>query len=133
MQVGMLGDIIFEVSSETIRTISNATWGGSAQIATHNRHLTNALTEFVGLDPDNFSFDIVLSVFNGLQDVQESINLIWKYEREGTAVPLTLGEKGYGKYRWNILSHSTKMKHYDRAGNLIDCTVTVQLQEYLRK
>lgn len=130
MQVGMLGDIIFEASDSTVRTVTNATWSGSASYSTHSRHIGNALTEFTGLDPDSFSFDMVLSVYAGTT-VMEWINLLWKYEREGIAVPLTLGEKGYGKYRWNVTSHTVRMEQYDRYGNLITCTVSVDLQEYL--
>ena len=130
MQIGMLGDIIFEVSSDTVRTVSNASWSGSANYSTHSRHTANALTEFVGLGPDSFSFDIVLSYYLGTT-IMEWINLLWKYEREGIAVPLTLGEKGYGKYRWNVVSHTVKLEQYDKYGNLTHCTVSVELQEYL--
>ena len=131
MQVGLLGEIIFEASSDKIMTLNNAKWSGSAQWATHQRHGTNALTEFVSLQPDKFSFDMVISRYAGVQDVQAALNLLWKYEREGTAVPLTLGEKGYGKYRWSVISHNIKMQYYDRTGNLTHCTVSVSLQEYL--
>ena len=130
MQIGMLGDIIFVASDSAVRTVTNATWSGSANYSTHSRHIGNALTEFTGLEPDSFSFDMELSLYNGTT-IMEWINLLWKYEREGIAVPLTLGEKGYGKYRWNVVSHTVKMEQYDRYGNLITCTVSVDLQEYL--
>jgi hypothetical protein len=132
MQVGLLGDIIFEVSDNKVQTISNAQWSGSANWQTHQRHLTNALTEFTGINPDKFSCDIVLSNYLGVQDVQTAIAKLWTYERNGTPVPLTIGKKGYGKYRWSVLSHSIKLEQYDRDGNVTSCTVTVQLQEYLK-
>lgn len=59
--VGCLGDVIFTVSRSVVRTLDNMTWSGSARYATHERHLTNALTEFTGLDPDKITFDILLS------------------------------------------------------------------------
>lgn len=132
MQVGLLGDIIFEVSDKKVLTISNAQWSGSANWHTHQRHLTNALTEFTGIEPDQFSFDMVISTYNGVQNVQDALVKLWTYERKGQPVPLTIGKKGYGKYRWSVISHNTKMEHYDREGNLTSCTVTVQLQEYLK-
>ena len=55
MQIGCLGDIVFKVSSDMVRTISNVTWSGSANYATHSRHMTDALTEFTGLDPDEIT------------------------------------------------------------------------------
>ena len=48
------------------------------------------------------------------------------------AVPLVIGNKGYGKYRWSVLDHKMKMKTYDGRGNVTSATVSVSLQEYLR-
>ena len=53
-------------------------------------------------------------------------------ERGGIAVPLVIGNKGYGKYRWSVLDHKMKMKTYDGRGNVTSATVSVSLQEYLR-
>lgn len=129
--IGCLGEIPFKASSEAVQTIKNAVWSGSARYSTHNRHLGNALTEFTGLDPDGFSFDIQLSAFLGVNP-EASINLLWEYERTGKAVSLVLGTKAYGKYRWNVLNHKIKQEHYDKDGDVTSCTVTVKLQEYLR-
>ena len=107
------------------------TWSGSAQYAIHKRHLTNALTEFASLDPDTITFDIVLSTDLGTDPNNEVVN-IWNYERSGQAVALTIGTKGYGKYRWNITSHKMKMQAFFRDGNVHTATVSVSLQEYLR-
>lgn len=129
-QVGMLGDLLFEVSDDTIHTLDNMTWNGAARYAVHERHLTHARTEFAGLDPDAIEFDITLSAYLGVNP-QTSLNLIWKYEREGTTLPLVLGRKAYGKYRWTIEKHTTKLQYYDRDGDLTHCVVTVSLLEYL--
>ncbi len=131
MQVGCLGEIIFSVSDSLVQTLNNAQWSGSARYATHQRHLKDALTEFCGLEPDTFSFEMVLSAFLGVNP-QTEINKIWQYERSGEAVSLVIGNKAYGKYRWNIVSHKTKMQHYDNVGNLLHATVSVSLQEYLQ-
>ena len=48
------------------------------------------------------------------------------------SVPLVIGNKGYGKYRWSVLDHKMKMKTYDGRGNVTSATVSVSLQEYLR-
>ena len=130
MRVGCLGDIVFEVSESVIKTITKATWSGSVKIQTHNVHLDNAVQEFVSIDPDGFTFSILLSAYLGVS-VQEEINKIWKYERGGIAVPLTLGKKGYGKNKWLIKSHKIKMEHYDGGGNLTAATVDVTLTEYI--
>ena len=128
--VGCLGDVIFTVSRSVVRTLDNMTWSGSARYATHERHLTHALTEYTGLDPDKITFDILLSAELGVDPIAEVVKL-WNIERSGRAVPLTVGTKGYGKYRWNILKHEMKMKTFYANGDVHTATVSVSLQEYL--
>ena len=62
---------------------------------------------------------------------QAELNKIWQYERSGEAVSLVIGDKAYGKYRWNLVSHKIKMQYFDKRGNLLQATVSVSLQEYL--
>ena len=75
--------------------IGGALWAGGARYATHQRHLTNALTEFTGVNPDTFSFDFLLCYELGV-DPFSMLNKLWKYERDGAPVSLILGEKAYG-------------------------------------
>lgn len=131
MVVGALGDIVFSVSSRTVKTIKNMNWSGSARYATHQRHAGNALTEFTGLDPDKITFDIFLSSYLGVDPMTE-ITRIWRYERNAIVLPLVLGNHGYGRYRWTITSHKIKPETYDGHGNITSATVTLTLQEYLR-
>ena len=107
-------------------------WSGSVRFATHQRHLQNALTEFTGVDPDKMSFDIDLVEELGADPMVEMVKL-WEYERAGEAVPLVIGEKAYGKYRWTILSHKMKTKAHDYKGSVSCVTVSVNLQEYLER
>lgn len=128
--IGCLGDVAFTVSDSVVETLDNMKWSGSARYAVHQRHLANALTEFVGLDPDKISFDMTLSVDLGVDPMAEVVKL-WNYERSGQAVPLTIGAHGYGKYRWSVISHEMKVTVFNRAGDLSVATVSVNLQEYL--
>ena len=128
--IGCLGDIVFEVSESPVRTLNNMIWSGSARYATHNRHLNHALTEFTGLDPDKFKFDITFSAELGTDPMNEVVKL-WNIKRSGEAVPLTIGTKPYGKFRWNLLNLQMKTKAYYRNGDIHTATVSVSLQEYL--
>ena len=119
MVIGCLGDIVFQASEETVRTLSNMAWSGSARYAVHERHLANALTEFTGLDPDRI-----------IEPMAEVVKL-WNIEREGRAVPLTIGTHGYGKYRWNIVKLELKPCAHYVNGDIHTATVSVSLQEYL--
>lgn len=129
MVVGCLGDIIFSVSSRKIKTINNAQWSGSARYAQHQRHLKDTLVELTGLDPDGFSFDMYLSTQLNV-DVMAELTKIWTYERKGKLLPLAIGDKAYGKYRWVIKNHKVQMQTYDKRGNLQAATVSVTLLEY---
>lgn len=130
--IGFLGDVVFQVSREVVETIRNMQWSGSARFSTHERHLQYALTEFCGVDPDRMSFDIDLVKELGVEPMVEMVKL-WTYERAGEAVPLVIGEKIYGKYRWTILSHEMKTQYHDRKGNVSVVTVSIKLQEYLER
>ena len=131
MKIGMLGDLVFEVSDEAVLTLNNASWSGSARYSAHQRQGTHALAEFTGLDTDKIQFDLILSAYLGINPMAQ-IAKIWDYERRGTTLPLVIGHKGYGKYRWTITKHQVKMQRYDGEGDLTHCTVTVSLQEYLK-
>lgn len=130
MVIGCLGDIVFQASEETVRTLHNMAWSGSARYAVHERHLANALTEFTGLDPDRITFDIILCSDLGVDPMAEVVKL-WNIEREGRAVPLTIGTHGYGKYRWNIVKHELKPDAHYINGDIHTAAVSVSLQEYL--
>lgn len=129
--VGCLGDIIFTVSEKAVLTLDNWKWSGAARYAVHQRHMGNALTELTGLDPDKITFDITLSAELGI-DPMEQLTRLWNYERTGAAVPLTVGTHGYGRYRWNIVSHDAAIQYTDPRGDLMGAVVSVTLQEYLR-
>jgi phage protein U len=129
-QIGCLGDIVFTVSSDMVETIQNVQWAGSVRYAEHQRHNNNALTEFTGINADTVSFDMLLSAYLGVKVMNELVK-IWTYERKGTSLPLVIGEKPYGKYRWVIKNHKIKMQTFDKAGNIIMATVSLNLLEYL--
>lgn len=131
-QIGVLGDIAFEVSDIKVFTPTTMTWSGKASIATHARHNSNSLTEFTGLEPDGIELTIDIYSWLGADPMAE-ITKIWNYMREGKALPLTLGDHAYGRYRWLIAGHSDEVKHFDKNGSLYCVSVSLTLIEYLRE
>lgn len=129
--VGCLGDIAFEVSSKTVSTLQDVKWSGSARYAVHQRHLQNALTEFTGLDPDKMSFAMTFSYLLGV-DVMKQLVRLWEYERKALPLSLVIGSKAYGKYRWNLVSHTVQFENYGPDGSLLTAGVSVELQEYIK-
>ena len=130
MVLGALGDIVFHVSDDTVKTLNNLSWGGSASYATHKRHGYHAMSEFTGMGADTISFDMILSAYLGVNP-QTVIAQIFTYERAGTALSFVLGNKAYGKYRWVITKHTMKSQYFDGNGDVTQCKVTVSLQEYI--
>lgn len=130
MVIGALGNIVFQVSDDTVQTLNGLSWGGSARYATHKRHGYNAMSEFTGIDADTISFDMVLSAYLGVNP-QAVIGQIFAYERNGTALSLVIGNKGYGKYRWVITKHTVKSQFFDGDGDMTQCKVSISLQEYI--
>ena len=108
MVVGCLGDIVFQVSEETVETLQDVEWSGEARYTVHQRHLQNALTEFTGVEPDKISFSMQLTPLLGVDIIGELVK-IWTYERSGAAGPLGVGEKprGYDLVDW-VLGHYNK-------------------------
>lgn len=129
--VGCLGDIVFTVSDKTVRTLDNWKWSGSARYAVHQRHMVRPLTEFTGVDPDEITFEMTLLKELGVDPLEEVVRIRW-YERNGTALPLTIGQHAYGFYRWNIVSDEMTVKYTDHQGDIMGAVVTVTLQEYLK-
>lgn len=128
--IGAFGGVPFQVSSDVVRTLEDAVWSGKASWAVHDRHIGHSLTEFTGLEPDGFTFDMQLSAYLGI-DPMQSLVALWGYMRKGKPQPLVLGEKAYGKYRWSLTDMKIKLQNFDPSGNLLRATVSVTLQEYL--
>ena len=65
MITGMLGDVIFEVSDQTYRTINNLTRNKKANYSTHKLVKKEGILEFTGVDPETISFEILFSAWFG--------------------------------------------------------------------
>ena len=93
--IGCLGDIVFQVSDQTVVTMNNWKWSGAAKYAVHERHGLRPLTELTGVEPDKITFEIQLRAELGVSPNKEAVK-IWWYERKGTPLPLTIGKYAYG-------------------------------------
>ena len=130
--IGVLGSIVFAVSSRQIRTFDSLQWGSSARYAEHDRHLRSTLLEFTGIDADDMSFDMYFSVFLNVNP-QAEINRLLLAERNGLAMRLVIGRRVYGRNRWVILNTDKTLEKFDGRGNLLVARVNVKLKEYLRR
>ena len=130
--IGALGDVPFYVSGDRVQTIQKATWSGAGTYAAHNRIGYTTLVEATGSDADTFSFEMLLSSDLGVNP-WDAIKILLDAERNQTFMQLTIGDHGYGRYRWLIASHNISLNKFDFHGNLIEAVVSVKLVEYLKE
>lgn len=125
-QIGYLGMVLFVVSSSTIKTLDNFSISESARYVEHDRHLKTPRLEFTGVDASKITFDMELSRYLGA-GVWSNYNILRKYMNKGIAVPLKVGTKSYGNYRWCIQSLTFKGETTDKNGNWTRAKVSVSL------
>ena len=128
MVIGCLGDVVFQVSKDTVMTISNIQWKSAARWEEHQRHMKDPALEYTGMEADQMSFDIYLSRNLGIDPMKQVVQL-FQYEREGRTLPLVIGSKAYGKYRWVITETTRKFEVTDPKG-VSSMTVSVNLKAY---
>lgn len=137
-QIGYLGMVIFEVSESTIRTLSDFRWTASANYEEHQRHLKRPTLEFTGINSDVITFDMELSRYTlGETDAEGNTTLgesplkswdkLKNYMENGTAVPLRIGNKSYGSYRWCVKNLEFLGASTDNIGNWVTCKISVTL------
>lgn len=137
-QIGYLGMVIFEVSESVIRTLSNFRWTASANYEEHQRHLKRPTLEFTGINSETITFDMELSKYTLKETSEDGGTVLGKspmkswtklrdYMMHGTAVPLRIGNKSYGRYRWCVKSLEFLGGSTDNIGNWVTFKVSVTL------
>lgn len=131
-QIGSFGDLIFKVSDKQVRTFDAMNWEFSAKYATHDRHIKADLIEYMGPEIETISFSMVLSVFLGVNPLNQ-IKKMREMVRKGYAQRLVVGGKVYGSYKWVMEKDSAELQKFDKHGNLWAAKVKVTLKEYPKR
>ncbi len=131
MAIGTLGDIVFCVSKNTIKTFEGLQIESKTNYAKHTRHHKKPLLEFQYNEADTASLSIYLSVFLGVNpyEMQTKID---EYREEGKILSLVIGGKRYGT-KWVITSHSKGYNKIDNEGNLLTAESKLSLEEYAER
>ena len=124
-EIGTLGDIVFKVSANKVRTFDDLKIDSKTNYAKHTRHLKKPLLEFQYNDSDTASLTIYLSAFLGVnpKKMQDKID---KYRKKGKILTLIIGGKKYGS-QWGITGHSKDYEKFDNQGNLFIAKSTLLL------
>lgn len=130
--IGALGDIVFTVSSDKVRTFDGMSRSGSARLATHELINRKPLMEFIGPAGETISMQMSFSVYDGLNPEQEAQSLR-ELRDKGKAVALILGGQPLGDGLWLVENLNETHKHIDNTGTAHQIDVSVTLREYIAK
>jgi phage protein U len=126
--IGVLNDIVFVVSADFIRTVSDIQKNRSARIAKHEVIGSKPKLEFQGEDLVTMSFGIRLDASLGVAP-QRDINKLSVMESTGEIVDFVVGDVYHGSFLIDSISEVTK--YTDRNGNVTVAELSVSMTEYI--
>lgn len=129
MAIGSLGEIIFEASSERVRTIDNVRRKGAARWATHDVVGRKPSREFIGPGLESICFTMQFSVSHGVNP-EDELKKLRKMRDEGKAASLILGGSPVGEGLWTIEDMAESHKKHDNKGAILFADVEINLMEY---
>ena len=132
MPIGTLGEVVFEVTDNHIRTFSGFTYNVSAKYQTHNRIGRRPITEFTGLDAEKITLNIKLAYHLGT-DPRSEMRVLNDMCRSGEAQRLYIGNQKFGRYKWVISKVQTKLQRIDNRGRILSADCSLTLTEYARR
>ena len=128
--IGSYGDIVFEVSSERVKTFRDFQIQRSAKYSEHAIHGGKALIEFTGLSPASLSINIRLDAGLGLNP-KEELNMLYEVLNNHITMPFILDGEPQGDNLWVLESIDEKREIIDNHGTLIAAEISLKLKEYI--
>ncbi|MBD5112692.1 MAG: phage tail protein [Ruminococcaceae bacterium] len=129
MTVGYLGDIVFSVSSNQVKTPNNIKYSNSANYSEQKRHNASPILEYTGYNLASISFKMTLSYLLGVK-VEDELKKIDDYMKIGKLLKFVLGKRCYGSYRWVITKYSVDYQTFNVKGEVVTADITISLKEY---
>lgn len=128
--IGSLGPVVFETSSERIRTFTDFKRSGSARWGKHEIMLGKPVKEFLGPGDEQITFSVRLDVSLGVNPTDELF--ILRFIRDnGLAMPLILNGRPVSENLWIIESLNENWKYVDNEGRLLAAEVELTISEYV--
>jgi phage protein U len=128
--IGSLGDVVFEVSSESVKTFQDLAFQHSVKYAQHDIHGRTGLLEYTGRNPSTGSFKMRIDSALGVDPMQELVKL-YMMMRNGVAVDFILDGSPQGEGLWVIESFSEEWKVVNNTGKMIAAESSIQIKEYM--
>lgn len=132
MHVGAFGDILFEVSDETVRTFRELQHDKKGRWAVHEVMGSKPVSEFIGPDLDEINFPIVLNaLFLGGNTVEEELERIGNMVNRGMVSTLVIADMIVGKFYLESMGSATR--HFGGKGEKLVTETTLHLKEYVER
>ena len=113
-----------------IFTPSNLSGSTGADFATHDRAAKKARTQYLGPKLREYSFDLLLRQQDGVNP-RKLKDFFQKKSEKGKADYFIIGGKPLSSNRFVITDVSDEWDVVMLAGALVECKITLKLQEYL--
>ena len=128
--IGSFGDVVFEVSSERVRTFKDFQIQRSAKYSEHAIHGRKGLLEFSGLSASTASLNIRLDAGLGVNP-KEELTTLHDILNNHKALPFILDGEPQGDGLWVLESLSESYEIIDNKGAVIAVEVSLKLKEYI--
>ena len=128
--IGSFGEVVFEVSSERIRTFRDFQIQHSAKYTEHAIHGRKGLLEFTGLSASTASLSIRLDAGLGINP-KEELNTLHEILTKHEALPFILDGEPQGEGLWVLESIGENYEIIDNHGTAIAVEVSIKLKEYI--
>lgn len=128
--IGSLGEVVFEVSAEKVRTFRDFQIQKSAKYAEHSVHGRKGLLEFTGHSPTSASMKIKLDAGLGINP-KEELNTLNDILKNHEAVPFILDGEPQGDGLWVVEGLDENYEIIDNHGTATSVEVSLKLKEYI--
>ena len=128
--IGSFGEVVFEVSSEKVRTFDNFSRSGSGRWVNHDIISLKPMPEFIGPGQEEISFLVRLDTALGV-DPRSELQKLRNMRDAGEVSVLIIGGEPITNNLWALESISEKHKTFSGSGYLIKADAELVLKEYL--
>ena len=128
-QLGSLGDVVFEVSEETVRTFDEFVQTSAGRWVVHEPIKSQPKTEFLGPAQGQIEFTIRLSAALGV-DPRDEKKRIEKMAREGKHAPLMIAMEPISNCHWYVERCETTYIWVNGQGQLEYADMHLTVREY---
>lgn len=128
--LGSYGDVVFEVSSDKIRTFDELTRTTADRWEKHDIIGQKPKSEFIGPGLDTITFTMQFDVNHGMNPREEMEKLL-VMSRDGQVADLTIGGKGLGVSPWKITNLVQRWQVVDNEGHVLKAGLDVSLEEHV--